>query len=252
MNHNEAKDILLLYRPGTADVADPQMAAALALAQQDTELARWFGEHCARQEVLRAKLRQIPVPAGLKEQIVSEQAARRKDFDWRRLPALAAVAAAVVVSFVLIAPWLQSLKSDNTLAVYQNRMVGTALRTYVMDLATNDSGSIRAYLGQNHAPADYVLPAPLEKVAVTGCAIESWQGMKVSMICFSTGKPLAPGEQGDLWLFVVDRAAVKNTPSAGPPQLARVNQLMTAVWTQGDKLYLLGTPGDEQTLRRYL
>jgi len=87
---------------------------------------------------------------------------------------------------------------------------------------------------------------------VTGCAIESWQGMKVSMICFSTGKPLAPGEQGDLWLFVVDRAAVKNTPSAGPPRLARVNQLMTAVWTQGDKLYLLGTQGDEQTLRRYL
>jgi len=49
MNHNEAKDILLLYRPGTADVADPQIAEALALAQRDAELARWFGEHCARQ-----------------------------------------------------------------------------------------------------------------------------------------------------------------------------------------------------------
>jgi hypothetical protein len=252
MNRDDARNILLLFRPGTADVTDPQIAEALALVKQDAELARWFGEHCARQEVVRARLRQIPVPPGLKEQIISEQAARRKTFDWRRLPALTAIAAAVVVLFVLVTPWLKSLKSDNTLAVYQSRMVGTALRTYVMDLTTNNPAQIRTFLGQNHAPADYVLPAPLGKAAVTGCAIESWQGMKVSMICFSTGKPLSPGEQGDLWLFVVDRASVKNAPSAGPPQLARVNQLMTAVWTQGDKLYLLGTQGDEQTIRRYL
>ena len=33
----------------------------------------------------------------------------------------------------------------------------------------------------------------LTKVAVTGCAIQSWQGAKVSMICFRTGKPLAAG-----------------------------------------------------------
>ena len=252
MNRDEAKNILLLYRPGTADVADPQIAGALALVQRDAELARWFGEHCARQEVLRAKLRQIPVPAGLKEQIISEQAARRKDFDWRRLPALAAVAAAVVVSFILITPWLQSLKSDNTLAIYQNRMVGAALRGYAMDLTTDNSAQIRAFLAQNHAPADYVLPAALAKTTVAGCAIESWRGVKVSMICFRTGNPLPPGEPSDLWLFVVDRASVPHAPPAGPPKLARVNQLMTAVWSQGDKLYLLGTEGDEQTIRRYL
>jgi len=72
------------------------------------------------------------------------------------------------------------------------------------------------------------------------------------MICFRTGKPLPPGEQSDLWLFVIDRDLVKNAPSAGPPQLAKVNQLITATWTQGDKLYLLGTEGDEQTIRKLL
>jgi hypothetical protein len=87
---------------------------------------------------------------------------------------------------------------------------------------------------------------------VTGCAIESWQDVKVSMNCFYTGKPLPPGEQSDLWLFVIDRASVKNAPPAGPPQLARVNDLITAVWAQGTKLYLLGTEGDEQTIRRLL
>jgi hypothetical protein len=45
---------------------------------------------------------------------------------------------------------------------------------------------------------------------------------------------------------------VNNAPPAGPPQLAKVNQLITAIWSQGDKLYLLGTEGDEQTIRRLL
>ena len=100
-------------------------------------------------------------------------------------------------------------------------MAGIALRGYAMDLTTNNPAQIRAYLAQNHAPADYVLPAPLEKTAMAGCAIESWQGAKVSMICFRTGKPLPPGEQSDLWLFVVDRASVKDAPPAGPRNLAR-------------------------------
>ncbi|MGH7994470.1 MAG: hypothetical protein ACREDQ_13190 [Limisphaerales bacterium] len=252
MNRDDAKNILLLYRPDAADAADPQMAEALALAKQDAELTRWLDEHCNRQEVLRAKFRQIPVPAGLKEQIISEQAAREKIIVWWRNPTLVAVAAIIVILFALAAIWRQLPEPDNTLAIYQSRMVGVALRGYAMDLATNNPAQIRAYLEQNHAPADYVLPAPLEKVAMTGCAIQSWQGVKVSMICFRTGKPLPPGQPGDLWLFIVDRASVKKAPSAGPPQLANVNELVTAVWAQGDKLYLLGTAGDEQTIRQLL
>jgi hypothetical protein len=250
MTRDDAKNILLLYR-GAVDAADPQIAEALALAKQDAELARWFSEHCARQETLRAKFRQIPVPAGLKEQIISEQAAREKIVVWRRNVVLAA-AATIVAVFVLATLWLRPPANDNTLAIYRSRMVGAALRGYAMDLATNNPDQIRAYLKQNNAPSDYVLPASLQKVAVTGCAIESWQGTKVSMICFRTGKPLPPGEQSDLWLFVVDRTLVKNAPPVGTPQLAKVNQLVTAAWVQGKRLYLLGTKGDDQTIRRFL
>ncbi|HUA67641.1 MAG TPA: hypothetical protein VMA13_03760 [Candidatus Saccharimonadales bacterium] len=253
MTRDDAKNILLLYRHGTADAGDPQMAEALALVKQDSELARWFEEHCARQEVLRAKFRQIPAPAGLKEQIISEQMAREKIVVWRRNVFLTAAATAIIVAaLTLAALWLHPPASDNSLAIYRSRMVGVALRGYAMDVATNNPVQIRAYLEQNHAPADFVLPPPLKKVAMTGCAIESWQGAKVSMICFRTGKPLPPGEQSDLWLFVVDCASVKNAPPPGPPQLAKVNQLVTAVWIQGDRLYLLGTEGDEQTIRQLL
>ena len=252
MNRDEAKTILLLYRPGTADADDPQIAEALALAKQDPELTRWLVEHCARQEALRAGFRKITAPAGLKEQIISEQAAQEKSASWRRNAVLAAAAVAAVALVVLAPLWFQHRGVDETFAIYRSRMAGIALRGYAMDLATNNPAQVRAYLAQNHAPADYVLPAPLGKTAVTGCAIESWQGAKVSMICFRTGKPLPPGQQSDLWLFVVDRSSVKNAPPIGSRQFAQVNKLMTVTWTEGDKLYVLGTEGDEQTLRQYL
>lgn len=251
MNRDDAKDILWLYRRGTADAADPQIAEALDLVDQDTDLAVWFSEYGARQEALRARFREIPIPAGLKEQIVSEQMARERIVVWKLNVALAA-AAAILMAFVLTALWLNHPKSDNTLAIYQKRMVGAALRGYAMDFMADNPQKIRAYLKKNGAPADYVLPVPLQRVALTGCAIESWQGTKVSMICFRTGKPLAPGEQSDLWLFVVDRSSVKNPPPPGPPLLMKVNELITATWTQGNQLYVLGTRGDEQTIRKLL
>lgn len=251
MNHDEAKDILLLYRHGTADAEDPQIAEALALAERDPELKNWLVIHCARQFVLRDKFRQIAAPAGLKEQIISEQAALEKMTCRRQNFALAAMAGLLLL-VASAAFWFSQRDHDDTLAIYQNRMVGVALRGYAMDLLTNHPEPIRAYLAQNHAPADFVLPAALQKTALAGCAVEGWQGAKVSMICFRTGRPLAPGGQSDLWLFVVDRASVRGSSAESAPQFSKVNRLITATWTQGDKLYLLGTEGDEQTLKKYL
>jgi hypothetical protein len=258
VNHDEAKIILQLYRPDTADADNPQIAEALALAKSDAELARWLEEHCARQNALRGKFRQIAAPAGLKEQIISEQAAFSKKNSRREKIVLVAAVTAIVASLAIIVSLYfprggNGNQTDyNTLANYQNQMAGIATSGYGMSFPTNDLSQIRAYLAQNTAPSDYTLPSPLEKTATTGCAIEGWQDKKVSMICFRTGKPLPPGRQGDLWLFVVDRASVKGAPDAASPQFAKVNQLITATWTQDGKLYLLATEGDEQTLRKFL
>jgi hypothetical protein len=251
VNRDEAKTILLLYRHGTADAEDPHIAEALALAERDQELKDWLVKHCARQFVLREKFREIPAPAGLKEQIISERAVQEKTIFWRPQFALAAVA--VLVLLVVLVPIRFSHRGhDDTLAIYQNQMAGAVLRGYAMDLTTNDMVQIRNYLAQNHAPSDFVLPAALKQAALTGCAIEGWQGVRVSMICFSTGKTLAQGAQSDLWLFVVDHDSVKGAPVGNSPQISKINRLITATWTQGDKLYLLGTEGDEQTIKPYL
>jgi hypothetical protein len=258
VNANEAKTILLLYRPGTADAEDPQIAEALALAKRDPELARWLEEHSARQKVLLVKFRQITAPAGLEEQIVSELSAFSEKKSRREKMILVSAVAAIAISlFVLAALYIPHGRNgnqadDNTFANYQNQMAYVATSGYAMNFATNDLAQIRAYLAQKAAPSDYTLSAPLEKTAATGCAIENWGKARVSMICFRTGKPLPPNQAGDLWLFVVDRSDVKGAPTTTSPQIARVSQLITASWTQGDKLYLLATAGDEQTLRKFL
>lgn len=256
MNIQEAKQILLIYRPGTRDAEDPEVAAALQLVKGDPELSRWFEEHCARQDALRRKFRQIPRPDGLKEQIISEQAAAAKANSRREKIVGATAVMAILLSLAVLAlvylPHNEKPRTiPNTLANYLNQMAASALSSYYLNASTN-SAQIQSYLAKNQAPSDYVLPAGLQNVALSGCAVENWQDSKASMICFQTGKPFPSGQQSDLWLFVIDRAAVNGASSITSRQFAQVGGLITAVWTQDGKLYVMGMKGDEQTIQKFL
>lgn len=255
MNRAEAKQILLLYRPGTTDVEDPDTAAALALAKEDPELARWLEAHCARQNALREKFRQLPVLAGLKEQIISEEAAKAKAASRREKIVGAGALVAILIALGMIGYFVLPHKpapANYTLAEYKNEMAFHALSAYGMGLLTNDATQIKGYLARNHAPSDYTLPAGLQSIAMTGCTIETWQATNASMICFNTGKLPPGGQHNDLWLFVVDRTTIKDAPTITSPQFDKINGLMTVVWTQGNNLYLLGAKSDEATLKKFL
>ncbi len=254
MNINEAKTILLLYRPNTADADDPQIADALALTKSDPELAQWFEQHCLRQNALRAKFRQVGPPAGLKEQIISEQLAEIRRNARRKERVTVSVALSVTFAaliFIAISLLPNFRGPDQSLGAYQIQMAHIATGGYGMSLLTNDPAQIRVYLAQNAAPADYALPESLGKIPVAGCAIQTWSDKKISMICFRTNPKLA-ANQSDLWLFVVDRNSVKHAPETDAPQFAQSGPLYTAAWTQGDKLYVLGTRGDEAAIRKFL
>lgn len=252
MTTQEAKNILSVYRPGAADAHDPEFTEALTLARHDPELKRWLEEHHAVQNALRARFKKIAVPAGLKEQIISEHKARAVVVWWRQ-PAFLAAAAMVVVlaSIAAFRFWPGSAEAEQgTFATYRARMVGAALRNYPMTLETSDANQIRVHLTKQQAPYDYVLPQSLEKTALAGCGVLSWRDQKVAMVCFVTGKPLVPGEKSDLFLFVVSRATVADAPASELPVIARVSKLTTASWSVGDKTYLLATPEDENFVRR--
>jgi hypothetical protein len=251
VNLSEAKSILIRHRPGTADAEDPQVAEALALAETNPELARWLEAQSAQQTTLRARFRQITPPAGLKEQILSEHAADKRPLSNRSRLWLAAAALLLLLGVPAIF-WPPRSLPDNSFTYYQNEMVRRALGGYAMDLKTTDVAIIEAHLAGHHAPAGLALSAPLQTAALVGCAAGDWQGAKVSLVCFRTGKPLETGAEADLWLFVVDRKAVNHAPDTSKPKFAKVNRLITASWTAGGKLYLLGTKGEEPDLKKYL
>ena len=258
MTIEEAKEILLPYRHGTSDADDPQIAEALSLAKQDPELARWLEAHCARQYVISEKLRRIAPPEGLLQQIISEHRAAQKRSIFERYPAATALTCALLLLiclFVAANPtewWRHFQGSDRGLVAYQNSMADIALNPYTMAVAANDSDHIRAYLKQNDAPADFALNETLKQTPMTGCAIENWQGAKVSMLCFHSNPNGKNPGTSDLWLFVANRDLISDLPDAARPQLNRIHSLTVATWVDGDRVYMLARQGDLEDMKKFL
>ncbi|MCX6904293.1 MAG: hypothetical protein NTW03_12610 [Verrucomicrobia bacterium] len=242
MNKQEAKQILLLYRPGLAEAGDSRMAEALALAGSDEELRGWFEQHCAFQAAMRKKFRQIEAPRGLRDRILEERKVLHL-LVWWRSPVRLLAAAAIVLFLGLAGLWLKP-RTPDSFADYQARMVRSALREYRMDVVTNDMRQVRQFLASKGAPADYVLPKGLAKLELTGGGVLSWRSQPVTMACFNRG------DAQMLFLFVMERSGVKHPPPA-IPQLTTVNRMPVASWTQGGKTYLLAGP-EGSDLRAYL
>ena len=251
MNSQQAKETLLLYRPGMADPDDPDFAEALELVRREPELAQWFAEHCRLQETLHARFSQLPVPEGLKEQILSERKVRTRPNFKRRALQLGAGALAVLALTATLLFLRQPPHEDNTFANFRNRMASTVLRQYPqMDLETHDLARIRQYLAQQ-GQAAYALPPGLEKATPTGCATLSWHQRQLSMVCFNSGRNGKPNEP-DLFLFIINRAAVQKAPPPVPEFVQLSRRFATASWSAGDQAYVLGVRGDQKLLRSYL
>src|SRR5207245_10585612 len=196
MDSRLAKEILLCYRPGTADPSDPEFAEALEQAKRDPELGRWFSQHQALHITLRDRFKQLPVPAGLKQEILAGYRSAVVPVWWQQ-PAFQALAAAAAIMLLIgVALFWSRPREDRSFTAFQSRVVRNAQRGYVMDITTTNLGEIRQYLSTQGAHADYVLPAPLEKLPGDGGAVLRWHNKTVSMVCFDLGN------HNDLFLFV--------------------------------------------------
>jgi hypothetical protein len=245
-----AKQTLALYRPGTADESDPDFAEALEFAKRDPELSRWLAEDCALYAAVRSKFEQIPVPEGLKEQIVSEQKARTSIAS-RSKAALLAVCAVIVLLLLGLGAFYLRPTEDRSLSAFGARMAGIPLRGYPkMDLETNNLAAIHQYLVQNGGQ-DYALPKGLKTASGTGCKILTWHGKRVSMVCFNSGKNAAANTP-DLFLFIIQRSGLSNPPVSNSPQFARMSGLTAASWSRGNLTYVLQGMGDETFLLNFL
>jgi hypothetical protein len=267
MKTDDAKKILSFYRPGTADMGDPEFAEALELvrrakgqaadtANDDQELAQWFDAHCARYTAGRAKFQQIALPAALREQILAERNVISlpvvKKRNWLTSPAFLAMAAAVVALLCILPFALRPPKPFVPVTDFEkcrDQMVKAALAPYSMDLQSTNEDKVRSYLAERSAPANYAIPKKMPVEGLLGCAVKSWNNTPASMICFRSGPP---GGGIDLWLFILDSKSLRDAPVAEKPEFAQINRGATASWTVGDRTYILVGEGDRKFLEQYL
>lgn len=240
MSNAEAKKILIACRPGTEDVRTPEAREALEMTRRDAELLQWWERQRIWHDAMRDSFGSIPVPARLQERILArakiiEVPWWRQRFVWQ--------AAALLMLLATLAVLLLPSRREDTFQTFRSRMVRSVLRTYSMDIVTNDMLQIRKHLATNQAPADYILPPGLDKLPALGGAALGWQDRRASMVCLDSQT------NGTLFLFVVDGSAVRHAPST--PEFAAIKSLMTVSWSAGGKTYVLAGSGSRDWLQSF-
>ncbi|HXD01259.1 MAG TPA: hypothetical protein VN048_18115 [Verrucomicrobiae bacterium] len=252
MDSRQAREILALYRPGSADAADPRMAEALDQVKLDPELAAWFQEHCAVYTAIRAKLKAVPVPPGLKREIIVGRADHARIIPLPGPAKILLAAAAVVLLTTLVWFTFNTPPSENTFARFRDRMARSVQRSNVpyMKMYSTNQTDVLAYFTANQRPTDFALSKALQQLPAEGGSAFTWNNHPVEMLCLNAGTD-ASGQRNDLWVFVMDKKVVPDAPGASP-QFFQVGNLMTASWTVGDKTYVLAARGNTEDLKKYL
>ena len=253
MTLEEAKQYLRAYRPGLREDPawkdDTRLAHALERVESDPELRAWWDEHCAFDRTVRRQFRDILFPRDGMARLLARGvpgSERVVPTRWgrRRVLGLAAAAILMGLAVVVFRPGLLR-DSDPTFATYRARMVGHALRDYPMSVFTNAMPAIRSHLRNQNAPAAFHEPEGLAALTHTGAGVLGWRTNSVSMVCYDRG------DQQMLFLFVVLREAVPDSPT-WPPQSMVENRLQTLSWTAHQWLYLLAGPLDDPLAERLL
>lgn len=241
VNSAEAKKILIACRPGTGDLRTSEALEALAMAQRDAELLRWWEQQRAWHDRVRESFAGIPVPSGLRNRILAR--AKIIEVPWWRQRVVWQAAAALVLLATLAVFLMRPSGREDTFQTFRSRMVRNVLRQYSMDIVTNDMAQIRAYLDSKQAPADYTLPPRLEQLPALGGGALGWQGRRASMVCLDSKT------NGTLFLFIVDDQAVRSAPTR--PEFAAIKNLTTVSWTSGGKAYVLAGAGSREWLQSF-
>ena len=245
MNNQEAKLILQAYRPNGQDASDPFFAEALEQVRRDPELQKWFADETILNSRIQTRLQTaIPVPPGLKSELLALQKTVRPIPWWLQPLKLAAIGLvlAALGAILLLIP-----QRPTQLASFRDTMARSSLQTQGhVEFESHDIASIRQWLQSKGMKTNFNLPTTLQAQTGTaqGCRVVDWKDRQATMVCF-----VVNGEHMDL--FVMDRTGLPDFPENGAPQFATADGLMTAMWAGGGKVYLL-TGKNEAVLQKFL
>lgn len=242
MDNNEAKFILKAYRPGGADAGDAQFSAALTQAERDPELRTWFEREQARDKAVAAKLKAIPVPAGLRESILAGGKVTAAQRPWWRQPLWLAMAASVAILLTVASLWRNRVDrtdwskvvaelSDDAAHTEKHGSSGETARQLVA-LVTNSATRLGASL-----------PVDVGRLKKDGCRTLSVAGHDVAEICFERNG-------GEFHLYVMKRPPGDHL--TGEPKFTRHGEINSVLWTDADHLYVMASTQGPDALKALL
>lgn len=265
MDKAEARVLLGSYRPGVDDPAEPRLAEALEMARRDPELGQWLAKEQAVDAAVAARLREIPVPAALRNDLLAlgnvVQVPRSAwTQTWR--PAVAGAAVAAVLTWLAALAFLHSKVPSNgttptpnidptkelaSLEDFRAEMVSFVRLAPPLDYESRDPDKLRDYLIREQGPGDMHVPTGLQQLPGMGCRILSFRGHRVALMCFLR-------KNGQLvHLIVVDKNAMAAFDGTrDKPQEKPEGPWATAAWTEGDLAYMAAVKGDAELLQSYL
>lgn len=243
MTREEAKEILVRYRAESPDTREPEVVEALELAARDAELSQWLKQQEEFHSRVRQELRGMAPPPELKARILAARPEPRIS-RWHG-GGISAIAASIIFLLALANYFFVRPGIDESFTNFRSRMSSFVLRTYQMDIVTNNAAAVREYLSRTDGPADFQLTPALGNLAVKGGGHLTWQNHPVSMMCFT----LAPNET--VFMFVLDEKFVQR---AKPPEnqiaITPGKRLATAAWRKDGRIFLVAANVDEKTIAK--
>jgi hypothetical protein len=239
------RGILSVHRETELEAIDPRFAEARRRAEANPALAQWWAREKEVDRAVGAKLASIPVPAGLRDRLVSpRKTAAPLQRNWARAALLAA--ACLIALAILFGSWRGPCQPAVSLADYRDEMVGFIKVDPNLEMKSPDFAQVTDWLQKNRAPSKLVLPKKLQGMEPIGCRTLRFRGHDVALICFKRK------EGGLLHLFVVDRAALREIAKSKTPQIAAEANWMTATWGEGNLVYLMTVQTDRATIESML
>lgn len=243
MNSTEARFVLSAYRGEITDQTDPQLQEALAMTATDPVLRKWFERQRGFDAMISTALKDQLPPANLRSQIAAgvsmEKLQRRSRYWW-----FTAGIAAMFFLCLGVVKW--GLPVDTKIAsTYTTAMMRNFQSDWSFDHQSSSHGDIQEWLkisGFSFKP----VPGILANTPPLGCKVFYWNGKPVRMICFQdkNGK--------EFHLFTME--ATRDLLAATSSKVAYGNEsgMNTALWRQGNQVYLIFTDEDKDRLQEIL
>ncbi|MDZ4406145.1 hypothetical protein [Prosthecobacter sp.] len=238
MNREEARLEL------DATTLRPQDATpeARAMLESDAELAAWHEKRTAFDEEVAAVLANLPVTAGLRENILrAAETPAKRPVHWITPTAIAA-AACVLFGWILLWP------GNSAMAAWESESLAAVAKVEYgvmrLDERAESLEAVKKHLTLAECPCPSALPPALAGLRTYGCKRVQIDGHAATIICFE----LQPGKEAHL--VVLDNTNLSNGPADDAPCFKSAKNWRYASWNHGSHAFMLATTADAAALKK--